>query len=328
MATYKKPASKGKKKKYQLQDPKKFLTFIGMVVLVILLLSLLLRSCGGKEDKKDNSSTVAQNSSAQESSKEDSEVNVLGDIQKQNVAWTAGLVNMTQGISTVQEEEQVQVPKIFTVVIDPGCGGNDSGNPGKGNIMEKTINLQVGVKLKEMLEEKYPEIRVVMTRTGDTGLTTSERVDIINNANADLVISLHCDYFAGSSERRGVSTYYRQAPEKVGEESSKGSGMNMSLYDMSKHIAEALQKKAVEALETEDRGTEAERYEIINATNAPTVLMEMVYLTDQSDYSKITNSEYQLALAEALADGIREELDTLYPTREQDVQNLNNSTVQ
>ncbi|MBQ7915255.1 MAG: N-acetylmuramoyl-L-alanine amidase, partial [Firmicutes bacterium] len=91
-------------------------------------------------------------------------------------------------------------------------------------------------------------------------------------------------------------------------------------------IAEALQKKAVEALETEDRGTEAERYEIINSTNAPTVLMEMVYLTDQSDYSKITNEEYQNALAEALADGIREELGTLYPTREQDIQNLNNNS--
>ena len=78
-----------------------------------------------------------------------------------------------------------------------------------------------------------------------------------------------------------------------------------------------MQKAAAQALETDDRGCVEERYDILNETNAPTVLMEMVYLTDQSDYAKITNEEYQKALATALADGIYAELEALYPTRAQ-----------
>ena len=77
-----------------------------------------------------------------------------------------------------------------------------------------------------------------------------------------------------------------------------------------------IQLKAVTALETDDRGIAEERFEILNATLVPTVLLEMGYISDQSDYDKITSSGYQDALAAALADGINDMLKEMYPLRE------------
>ncbi len=305
-----------KRKKYKLQDPKRFFGFIAILVLLVLLLVLVIRGCSGPKQQGSKPST----SSSQTDASQTATVSTgLGDMQKQTIAWTVGLANMTRGISTAEPDDTTQVPKIYTIVIDPGCGGSDSGNPGHGNVMEKAINLEVALKLKAEIESRYPDVRIVMTRENDKTVSTEERVKTINDANADLAISLHCDYFAGSAERRGVTTYYRQK-SSTGEESSKAedsSAVQLSVSERSAQIAAALQKAAAQALETDDRGCVEERYDILNETNAPTVLMEMVYLTDQSDYAKITNEEYQKALAAALADGIYAELEALYPTRAQ-----------
>ncbi len=306
-----------KRKKYKLQDPKRFFGFIAILVLMVLLLVLVIRGCSGQKQQGGSKQDM---SSSQTDASQGAMVSAgLGDMQKQTIAWTVGLANMTRGISTVEPDDTAQVPKIYTIVIDPGCGGSDSGNPGHGNVMEKAINLEVALKLKAEIESRYPDVRIVMTRENDKTVSTQERIKTINDANADLAVSLHCDYFAGSAERRGVTTYYRQK-SSTEEESSKAedsSAVQLSISERSAQIAAALQKAAAQALETDDRGCVEERYDILNETNAPTVLMEMVYLTDQSDYAKITNEEYQTALAAALADGIYAELEALYPTRAQ-----------
>ena len=316
MSTYRRPPVKRKKrKKYQLQNPKRFLGFLIVLAVLIAALILLIRSCASS----------SQQETGQENSNGSQQAEAMGEVARQTIGWTSGLVNMTQGVNTQQQEEEETVAKIYTVVIDPGCGGTDSGNPGMGDTVEKTINLQVALKLQAMLEAKYPDVQVVMTRSDDSTLDTDQRVSIINTSNGDLAISLHCDYFAGSSERRGVTTYYRQSDgteqttgtEESGTEES-GTEANLSVSQMSQQIAQTLQTRAAEALETEDRGIAAESYDILVQTNVPTVLMEMAYLTDTEDYNKITSDSYQQSLAEALADGIYQELQTLYPNRAQE----------
>lgn len=322
MSTYMRPQrNQPKKKKYRLKNPKRFFGFLIVVLVVILLLVLLFKACGKEHSDK----TGMNSASGGDSSAGAVLVTKLGDLQKQTVAWTAGLINMTRGISTVPQDEPVNIPKLYTIVIDPGCGGTDNGNPGQGSIVEKAINLDVALKLQAELEKNYPQIRVVMTRNSDTTVDTDTRIRTINEAGADLALSLHCDYFAGSSARSGVTTYYRQPSESGGQESS-GSGKKPGIDSMSRQIAETLQKKAVEALESEDRGTAQEKYEILNATTAPTVLMEMAYLTDAGDYAKITDSSYQNSLASALAEGIQEALTALYPNRAQDSGNTGSRT--
>ena len=321
MSTYRRPPVKRKKrKKYQLQNPKRFLGFLIVLAVLIVALILLVRSCASSSQPEGENGNQTAGQESSNTSQQAGTSSSTGEIARQTVGWTSGLVNMTQGVNTQQQEEEETVAKIYTVVIDPGCGGTDSGNPGMGDTVEKTINLQVALKLQAMLEAKYPDVQVVMTRSDDSTLDTDQRVSIINTSNGDLAISLHCDYFAGSSERRGVTTYYRQSDgteQTTGTEES-GTEVKLSVSQMSQQIAQTLQTRAAEALETEDRGIAAESYDILIETNVPTVLMEMAYLTDTEDYNKITSESYQQSLAEAMADGIYQELQALYPNRAQE----------
>lgn len=318
MSTYKRPPVKKKRrKKYQLQNPTRFLGFLIVLAILVILIVLLARACmKPSSDNQGTGAVLQENSGASQGT---TISGAMGEIERQTVAWIAGLVNMTQGIKT-QEEEPEPVAKIYTVIIDPGCGGTDSGNPGTGNTMEKTINLQVGLKLQAALEAKYPQVQVVMTRSDDSTLDTARRVSIVNASGGDLAISLHCDYFAGSSQRRGVTTYYRQPEGEEGTTSQEESGAQKtpSLSKMSQQIAQTLQSLAAEALQTEDRGIVSESYDILTETTVPTVLMEMAYLTDAEDYNKITDDSYQESLAAALADGIYQELQSLYPDRQKE----------
>ena len=89
----------------------------------------------------------------------------------------------------------------FTIVLDAGHGGKDPGNLGTGRYKqtEKEITLAVTLKLGEYIEKNLPDIKVVYTREGDTYPTLWQRVNIANDAKADLFISIHCDAFTNSN---------------------------------------------------------------------------------------------------------------------------------
>lgn len=89
----------------------------------------------------------------------------------------------------------------FTVVIDAGHGGYDSGavNSSK-KITEKFLNLSLAKYTKERLESRG--INVIMTRTTDKYISLKQRSAIANAADADMFVSLHNDY--GSSKSNGV----------------------------------------------------------------------------------------------------------------------------
>lgn len=97
----------------------------------------------------------------------------------------------------------------FTVVIDAGHGGHDYGAIGK-KTNEKTINLNVALKLGKLLEE-MKGVKVVYTRKGDYFKTLQERADIANEARGDLFISIHTNSVAKKAKNRltvnGASTY-------------------------------------------------------------------------------------------------------------------------
>ncbi|MBQ7064350.1 MAG: N-acetylmuramoyl-L-alanine amidase [Firmicutes bacterium] len=296
------PRGGRKRKKYRLQNPFRFVSFLAILGVLLIALIILAHSCSRSKDDPDKSASHAEESGE-----------TMTAPVRQIIAWTIGVANMTHGLDEEISIPVEEVPIMYTVVIDPGCGGADGGNPGVGGIREKEITMQVGEKLRQELAMRYPEIRVVMTRTADEDVTSETRTQIINEAHADMAISLHCDYFAGSSERRGASTYFRRTE---GGKIRLDNGTEQTLMDISRSIASVIQLKAVTALETDDRGIAEERFEILNATLVPTVLLEMGYISDQSDYDKITSSGYQDALAAALADGINDMLKEMYPLRE------------
>lgn len=80
--------------------------------------------------------------------------------------------------------------KISVVVIDPGHGGKDFG-ASVGNTKEKDIVLDLALRLGNSIKAKYPEIKVIYTRTKDVFIPLYDRANIANKNKADLFISIH-----------------------------------------------------------------------------------------------------------------------------------------
>ena len=97
--------------------------------------------------------------------------------------------------------------RIKTVVIDPGHGGKDPGAVSRnGKWQEKHITLSVALKLGNMIKSKYPNIKVVYTRSSDKYVELSQRAAIANKHKADLVISIHVNS-AKATQARGTETF-------------------------------------------------------------------------------------------------------------------------
>ena len=94
----------------------------------------------------------------------------------------------------------------FTVVIDPGHGGRDPGAVGRKG-KEKSINLNVALKLGNLIQANHKDVRIVYTRQKDVFVTLDKRAQIANNAKADLFISIHTNSVARGRTVRGTETY-------------------------------------------------------------------------------------------------------------------------
>jgi len=100
---------------------------------------------------------------------------------------------------------------IKTIVIDAGHGGKFHGASGKYS-REQDITLRVALLLGKAIEENLKDVKVIYTRTSDAELSSSlhmdlrERINIANRANADLLLSIHCN----SMGHIRVKTGYRK----------------------------------------------------------------------------------------------------------------------
>lgn len=237
----------------------------------------------------------------------------MGETEKQVVSMTVGLVNMVAGLKP-NDGKDSDVEKIYTVVIDPGCGGTDNGSVGRGTVVEKAINLAVALKVKDLLESTYPEISVILTRSSDVTLSEEKRAQIINEANADIAIRLHCGYFAGANEKKGVTTYYRLVSQDVQLPKEEE-----TIHSMSKELAQAIQKQTIASCEAYDCGTASSNFNILNMSKVPTVVVQLAYLTSSEDYERVISQAGQNNLAAGIANGVDMALQKLYPLREQEV---------
>lgn len=98
----------------------------------------------------------------------------------------------------------------FTIVLDAGHGGRDSGALGVNN-QEKAINLNIVLKIGELIEKNNPDIKVIYTRENDKFVKLEERARIANRSKGHLFISVHCNSLDLKNKRRtkasGASTY-------------------------------------------------------------------------------------------------------------------------
>ena len=191
---------------------------------------------------------------------------------------------------------------IKRIVIDPGHGGKDPGCRG-GTTLEKNINLQVATRLAQVLAAKG--YVVGMTRTTDTYLTLKQRVSLATKFKPDLFISLHCN--AAGATVRGLEVYCA-TPQNTPASDAKVVSTKLckaNSYDkQNAYLAYQLQKKLVTLLKVPDRGVKHKRYTVITDLAAPCVLIEMGFLSNDTDRTQLATPAHQLKFATAVANAV------------------------
>lgn len=115
-----------------------------------------------------------------------------------------GLIHVPYNINAQNKSKHLGLK---TVVIDAGHGGKDPGALGKGKgIHEKHIVLAVAKKMGDKIKERYPDVKVIYTRSNDTFIGLHERAMVARRNNADLFISIHCNG-SSSTEAKGTSVH-------------------------------------------------------------------------------------------------------------------------
>jgi len=223
-------------------------------------------------------------------------------------------------------------PGIRTIVIDPGHGGDETGATGPSGVKEKDLTLALAQLLRSRLQVYLP-VRVVLTRDRDETLPLDDRSALANQHKADLFVSLHINSSYGRSGRaaHGAETYFlsleasdERAAEVAATEnqtmdeaapSDDGDplyDLQMILWDLaqSHHLAESqrfaklVQDELNVTLGLSDRGVKQAPLRVLRGAAMPAVLVELGFISNPSEESRLQSLDYQGELVDALVRAI------------------------
>ncbi|MBS4218966.1 N-acetylmuramoyl-L-alanine amidase [Bacillus sp. FJAT-49711] len=169
------------------------------------------------------------------------------------------------------------------IVLDPGHGGTDPGASGIG-IIEKTLNLDIALRTKKLLETAG--FKVIMTRTTDVFIPLEERARIANNSNADIFISIHANTF--NSLAKGVETFWYGKYEK----------------ENSIRLATVLQNNVVKSMNSFNRRVAEGNFHVIRETRLPSALVEVGFIDNPQDAAKLRKSTYRQEASIGIFNGV------------------------
>lgn len=217
--------------------------------------------------------------------------------------------------------------QIKTIVIDAGHGGHDSGCLGSSS-QEKHVALKVSLLLGELIQKKFPDIKVIYTRKTDVFVELHERAAIANRNKADLFICIHCN--SGPSAAFGAETFvmglHKSADnlsvakrenssillEKDYQTNYDGFDPNspeaniiFSLYqntfiNQSLHFASLVQDQFEKNAGRYNRGVKQAGFLVLFRTTMPSVLIELGFLTNKSDERYLNSEKGQDQLTNAI----------------------------
>ena len=107
--------------------------------------------------------------------------------------------------------------KRFTLVIDAGHGGGDTGAVGPAKSREKDLTLKFALAFGKLVEKNCPDVNVIYTRKTDRFVELYRRAEIANNNKADLFISIHINALPKGHTARGFQTYTLGRSRRTGK---------------------------------------------------------------------------------------------------------------
>ena len=224
---------------------------------------------------------------------------------------------------------------VKVIVIDAGHGGSRFPGAGYAGISEKDINLQVALKLGALIERNLPDVRVVYTRKTDMMFSTvlsedlQARADIAHRNGGDLFISIHANAHR-NSEVRGVetlimgetsmeqranqNTLYINNKEELLDMSDQKTATIVRAYiqnlqftygEYSEMMARLIQEEYVR-LGFPNRGVRRQPLKVLYATDMPSVLTEIGFMSNPTDLKYITSEKGQKEIAGAIFRAVKQ----------------------
>ena len=219
--------------------------------------------------------------------------------------------------------------KDFVVVIDAGHGGHDPGAVGKIS-KEKNINLNVALKLGNMIKKNCDDVKVIFTRTKDVFIPLNRRAEIANNAKADLFISIHTNALANNRTAKGASTWtlglaksdanlaVAQRENSVilyeSDYKTRYAGFNPNsaesyiifefmqdkYMEQSVHLASLIQKQFRHTCKRVDRGVHQAGFLVLKASAMPSILVELGFISTPEEERYLNSEEGTGTLAKGI----------------------------
>jgi len=220
------------------------------------------------------------------------------------------------------------------IMIDPGHGGIDPGAIGPGKITEKAIVLAVAKETKAALvaSGRYD---VRLTRATDTFIPLDQRVALSKQSQADIFISLHADTIADAHLARSIrgASVYTLSDKASNEEArlmaekenaadlvaglpqpspESGSDIKPILFDLMARetatFSKLLSRSVVGAMSKAHPLTHdperAAAFRVLRQAGAPSVLIELGFLSNPAEEQMMTNADWQRRVATAIASAV------------------------
>ena len=167
------------------------------------------------------------------------------------------------------------------ICIDASRSGSDAGYTSEGHTSEKELNLTIAQKIGDTLESVG--YKVVYTRSDDSSLTTEDRITALTAQKADYLISIQMNS-SSDSLSKGYSIFTQP---------------NEKMIQLAKELASTMSSINLSQFE----GIDSDHYEnfpILYDSQIPSILLELGYLSNSDDYSKLTDETFQQKIADAI----------------------------
>lgn len=195
----------------------------------------------------------------------------------------------------------------FSVIIDPGHGGLDSGAK-RGALKESDIVLSLGKQLAEELK-KHSDIQVTLTRTDNLLIPLTERVALANQQKADLFLSLHANS-SPSKHVSGLEFYFNESPTLMkNKEDSQLSIVEKIKSDLtyfgktkdSLNFLKSMQMQVNDIATVNARSVIRQApFYVVENTEMPSALIEVGFISNLREARKLITPEYQSQLVQTL----------------------------
>lgn len=229
-----------------------------------------------------------------------------------------------------RDTERASRFSIAAILIDPGHGGKDSGAIGefgtaesRFRILEKDVVLSISTDVYERLRARWPDKRILITRTGDTYPSLEERVSLANDIRlgineAIIYVSVHANA-SFNKAASGFEVWYLD-PEyrRTVVDSTKAEGvdeqvlpiLNAMLEEeyttesvfLAKSILEGFRKSVGDV--SVDRGIREEEWFVVRNARMPSVLVEVGFVTNEAEARLLASEDHLRKLGDGLYNGI------------------------